>query len=147
MTKISKVKSCDLKEIASIESKRMKSILGEEFFSRIVDDPSYLFLKLEEDNIIGYALFSINGNESELYSIAVDSSYEGQGKGSELLEKGIEILKEKGIERIFLEVRESNIRANNLYTKNGFKYQRTRKGYYSNGEDAYCLCKEINDER
>ena len=44
----------------------------------------------------------------------------------------------------FLEVRISNLSAQRLYEKYGFKIAGTRKNYYAdNGEDAYIMIKEM----
>jgi ribosomal-protein-alanine N-acetyltransferase len=43
----------------------------------------------------------------------------------------------------FLEVRVSNMPAISLYKKLGFKVTRTIHGYYSDGEDAYVMSKEL----
>jgi cellulose biosynthesis protein BcsQ len=52
-------------------------------------------------------------------------------------------LKNQGIEKIFLEVRKSNIPAKSLYEKIGYKEISVRKKYYSDGEDAVVMAKEI----
>lgn len=46
-------------------------------------------------------------------------------------------------ESITLEVRENNTAAIHLYEKNGFMEVTKRKGYYSNGEDAYLMIKVL----
>ena len=49
----------------------------------------------------------------------------------------------KDVKKITLEVRASNIKGINFYTKNGFKQVGVRKKYYKNGEDALLLLKEF----
>ena len=51
--------------------------------------------------------------------------------------------KEAFCERISLEVRVSNERAQNLYRKYGFETISIRKNYYENAEDAYVMMKGI----
>ena len=61
-----------------------------------------------------------------------------------MLIQGLEkALLEKNIEKIFLEVRLSNLPAQNLYIKNGFNRINVRKSYYSDGEDAVVMAKEL----
>ena len=53
-----------------------------------------------------------------------------------------EILRRQGAERIFLEVRESNVPARNLYKSRDFAEMGIRKHYYSdNGENAIIMMK------
>jgi ribosomal protein S18 acetylase RimI-like enzyme len=54
-----------------------------------------------------------------------------------MLKKFITIAKYFNINRIILEVKESNKIAYNLYQKNGFKINRIRKQLYKNEEDAF----------
>ena len=65
------------------------------------------------------------------------------GIGFEIVNSALEILKNDGINKVFLEVRESNIPAINLYLKCGFKKINVRKKYYSNGENAVIFVKEF----
>jgi ribosomal-protein-alanine N-acetyltransferase len=51
--------------------------------------------------------------------------------------------KKAGISRMTLEVRKSNLTAQNLYRKYGFEAAGIRKAYYAdNGEDALIMWKE-----
>ena len=47
---------------------------------------------------------------------------------------------------ILLEVRKSNLKAQNFYTKHGFKEIFVRPKYYKNGEDALILRKELYED-
>ena len=49
----------------------------------------------------------------------------------------------QGYPNINLEVRVSNVKANCFISKFGFKNVAVRKRYYSNGEDAYLMIKEL----
>ena len=56
-------------------------------------------------------------------------------------------LERKGVEKLFLEVRESNAPARALYEKLGFSYLNKRVKYYKDPiEDALVMQKEINSE-
>ena len=49
---------------------------------------------------------------------------------------------ELGATSFSLEVRESNIKAQNLYLKSGYTKSGIRKGYYSDGENAIVMLYE-----
>ena len=68
-------------------------------------------------------------------------SYQRQGYGQKLFDKMVKDMKD--VKKITLEVRASNIKGINFYTKNGFKQVGVRKKYYKNGEDALLLLKEF----
>ena len=58
-----------------------------------------------------------------------------------------EIIKDaqaKKVRTITLEVRKNNEKAVNLYQKYGFKATLTKEKYYSNGDDALYMMKELD---
>lgn len=95
---------------------------------------------LSTHEVIGYAGVWIVAGEGDITNIAVDPSYRKQGIASGLLAKLFQICKDNNCTDITLEVRASNIAAQNLYKKFNFKEEGTRKKYYSdNGEDAIIM--------
>ena len=91
----------------------------------------------------GYALGSMVCGEAELYRIAVSAEFRRQGLGERLLASFIEKCREKGGEKIFLEVRSRNTPAISLYKKAGFEEISVRKGYYGD-DDAVIFAKILN---
>lgn len=90
----------------------------------------YLNLKLIENNqIIGFAICQTVLDEATLFNIAILPNYQGCGFGKLLLGELIFQLKEKGVQTLWLEVRESNP-ARFLYEKVGFNEVDIRKNYY-----------------
>ena len=90
----------------------------------------YLNLKLIENNqIIGFAICQTVLDEATLFNVAIVPSYQGNGLGKLLLNELIARLKEKGVQTLWLEVRESNP-ARFLYEKIGFNEVDIRKNYY-----------------
>ena len=59
------------------------------------------------------------------------------------MEYALEKSEELHYQNVNLEVRVSNVKAIALYQKFGFKNVSVRKRYYSNGEDAYLMIKEL----
>lgn len=90
----------------------------------------YLNLKLIENNqIIGFAICQTVLDEATLFNIGIVPSHQGNGLGKLLLNELIARLKEKGVQTLWLEVRESNP-ARFLYEKIGFNEVDIRKNYY-----------------
>lgn len=90
--------------------------------------------------VIGYAGAWIILDESHITNIAVEEAYRGQGIGRQLTEALIQYLSNLGASYATLEVRVSNIRAQNLYKSLGFVSVGKRKRYYEdNQEDAFLM--------
>ncbi len=93
--------------------------------------------------VVGYCGFWIAADEVHISTIAVDPGYREQGIGQLLLVTTIEQAVKLGAYIISLEVRVSNIAAQNLYHKYGFRVVGRRRRYYSdNREDALIMTVE-----
>ncbi|MBN6063714.1 ribosomal protein S18-alanine N-acetyltransferase [Aggregatibacter actinomycetemcomitans] len=91
----------------------------------------YLNLKIgEESRIDGFAICQTMLDEATLFNIAVDPQQQGLGLGRRLLSELMTQLKQKGILTLWLEVRESNKKAQTLYDSLGFNAVDIRKNYY-----------------
>ena len=93
--------------------------------------------------IAGYGGLTLGYDTADIDNIAVSESYRGGGMGGAMLEWLVAAAAERGMTRVFLEVRVSNSRAMALYLKHNFKgvYARTR--YYTDGEDCLVMARDI----
>ena len=95
---------------------------------------------LSTGEVVGFVGVWIIAGEGDITNIAVTPKYRKHGIASNLLIKLFEVCKTFNCGDITLEVRASNIPAQNLYKKFNFKEEGMRKGYYSdNGEDAIIM--------
>lgn len=98
------------------------------------------FVAREMHSTVGYAGMWVFLDEAHVTTIAVDPRYRRRRIGERLLVTLIDESFKRGACRITLEVRKSNVGAQNLYRKYGFKDIGIRKGYYSdNREDAIVM--------
>lgn len=105
------------------------------------DAAKYVTAKID-NQIIGYGGIWIILDEAHITNIAVHPEYRGIGVGDEIMEALIEICKIHHVSGMTLEVRKSNLRAQNLYRKYGFIEEGIRKKYYAdNQEDAVIMWK------
>ena len=97
---------------------------------------------LSTGEVVGFVGVWIIAGEGDITNIAVTPKYRKHGIASNLLIKLFEVCKTFNCEDITLEVRASNIPAQNLYKKLNFKEEGMRKGYYSdNNENAIIMWK------
>lgn len=129
MPQIFIVEECDFERLYEIEQ---QAHLVPWSFGTLKNNQGerYLNLKLVKDKrIIGFAICQIVLDEATLFNIAVEPAMQGKGLGKLLLNELIIQLKEKNIQTLWLEVRESNP-ARWLYEKQGFNEVDIRKNYY-----------------
>lgn len=101
------------------------------------------FAVKKNDKIVSVITCSVSFEEADLEGIVTLKEHKNKGYAKALIEHLIEFLKEKKVEKLFLEVREGNLSAINLYKKVGFNQISIRKKYYQNGENALIMVKEI----
>ncbi len=89
-------------------------------------------------NPIAFINFWTVEDEAHIANFAVSPAYRNRSVGKYLLAKSLALIRKLGGKHVFLEVRVSNIPAQNLYRQFGFKIASIRKRYYTdNREDAY----------
>ena len=99
-----------------------------------------LWMMERDGEVIGYCGMWVLFEEAHITNIAIHPDYRGQGSGKELLLAAMEHAASFGAEMMTLEVRETNLVAQNMYAKFDFLQQGFRKKYYSDtGEGALLL--------
>ena len=139
----------DVKQVAALEAATFPRPWSEDSFRREVEENKVArYLVLERDGrILGYAGAWVVLDECHITNIAVAEETRGQGYGRRLMESLMQYVSSLGAAWADLEVRVSNIRAQNLYQSLGFISIGKRKRYYEdNGEDAYLMvCEHMPD--
>ena len=107
----------------------------------LADRQKHLVLAaVEEGQVVAYLAASGVGAEWELENIIVAADRTRRGIARALLEEFVERLRREGVQRIHLEVRESNHAARALYASLAFTETGRRAQYYASpAEDAVLL--------
>lgn len=91
----------------------------------------------QQTALVAYLAFSLIEDEMEILNLAVHPECRRQGLAETLLETAFDMCREKGINKSFLDVKESNVPALALYRKFGYSQYGVRKKYYPDTkEDA-----------
>lgn len=139
--KIRKFELNDLNQILSIENISFdKPYNSETFIIYHSEEPNGFMVLTEKDKIIGY-IIATSKNSGRIISIAILPKYRGKGLGVKLMKTGLNYLKKKGKNIATLEVAKSNKKAQNFYSKFGFKVVRELKGYYENEDGLLMVCR------
>lgn len=123
----------DVLSVCEIEKQSFSDPWGEDSFEfSIKSESDYCIVALDEQagRVVGYALLRCSFDVADLINIAVDRDYRRHGIGSALVSYLMKFGDTEGITDCFLEVRENNIPAIELYKKMGFEIKGIRKNYY-----------------
>ncbi len=94
--------------------------------------------------VLGYVIALVVLDEAEIANIAVSASARCRGIGGQLLDAMVADLVQQAVQKVYLEVRESNVAARALYESRDFREVGRRRGYYRQpSEDALVLKREI----
>jgi ribosomal-protein-alanine N-acetyltransferase len=145
-TQVRKMRAEDVDAVVAIETESFSSPWRRETFLELIDRPTAELLVMEHivEGVIGYAVLWCILDQGELANVAIAPRMRGLGLGRALLGRVLDVGRERGVETVFLEVRESNARALGLYQRFGFAEVGHRRGYYDHPkEDARILMAKL----
>lgn len=132
----------DIDEVYEIESKTYSTSWSKKILTHeVVENKHAYYVVIEyDDKIVGFAGMWVVFDDAQVTNIAITPPYQGRKLGEKLFRYMLESAVVLGVERLSLEVRVSNIVAQNMYRKFGLVPGGIRKGYYSdNNEDAIVM--------
>ena len=132
----------DIENVLKVENDCFSTPWSRDSFVReLVENKIALYLVAKIENIaVGYIGVWKILNEGHITNVAVRSDYRGKGIATRLISELLSLCEEDGIDAFTLEVRRSNIVAQNLYKKFQFAGCGFRKGYYQDTkEDAIIM--------
>jgi [ribosomal protein S18]-alanine N-acetyltransferase len=99
------------------------------------DDPAHFLCACQGQHISGFIVGRVLLDEGEILNLAVKPQLRRNGSGSVLVQALLEVFWREHKQRVFLEVRESNIAAIALYKRMGFQEIGKRTKYYQEPEE------------
>lgn len=103
---------------------------------RVLTGAHLLVCLADEEKVVGFVSARALFGEAEIFDLCVLRDKRRRGIGRALLRRLLDLLREEGVQEVFLEVRASNEGAQALYRSLGFSSSGSRRRYYADGEDA-----------
>jgi ribosomal-protein-alanine N-acetyltransferase len=116
-------------------------------FSDCLDANYGCWVMEREHDVLGHGILNVAAGECHLLNVCVRAENQRSGLGRRMVEHLLVQAAKQEAERIYLEVRPSNLIAYKLYMSMGFTEVGVRKGYYpaeSGREDALVLTRELS---
>ena len=101
------------------------------------------FGEIIKNKLVAFVGVTVSIDTCDIEDVLVDIDYRRQGLSKNLINHVLDELKTQNIQKVFLEVRERNIPAIELYEGLGFSKISIRKNYYFDGENALVYLKEL----
>jgi [ribosomal protein S18]-alanine N-acetyltransferase len=138
-----------LAEIVAIEKAAFSDPWSMRSFREALDHPAVYFACARSiaGEVRGYVVSWFAADQGEIANLAVAPEGWGSGIGRALLNAAVSEARLRGVETVFLEVRDSNQRARRLYQSSGFEEVTRRREYYRRPvEDAIVLRRTLRQD-
>lgn len=123
--------SADLPAVVAIENASYSMPWGESTFRALLRRGDADLIVAEMGiTIVGYAVWWHTLDQGELGNVAVEAEHRRHGIGARLVQESVLRATKRQVRELFLEVRQSNRGARELYTRIGFQPVGVRRGYY-----------------
>jgi len=150
--KIRWLTTLDLPKVLEIERDSFPEPWRRKIFEFILkQEDSYLTVAERNSQVVGYIITVIENKVDwtnlrrvkigHIINLAVEGKQRRRGIGSMLVNHILKELRKRTVEKVYLEVNESNIAAQKLYSTFNFKVEKRIRMYYQNMEDAYMMSK------
>jgi ribosomal-protein-alanine N-acetyltransferase len=139
------IRKMTLEDIAAVIDLDQKSFSlpwpERSFRFEVTDNPASRCWVAELDGkVVGMIVVWLLVDEAHVATLATHPDFRRQGVAKRLLSHGLLHLIEEGAQSSFLEVRESNLAAREMYRKFGYEEAGRRRRYYrDNDEDAILM--------
>jgi ribosomal-protein-alanine N-acetyltransferase len=145
---IRRARPTDIPEIMAIERECFVEPWDEEVFVQTLEwTPFHFFVALAGGRLRGFIVGCMETTGPATYghisNLGVTGEYRGRGLGRILVSRLEQQFIVDGAEGVLLEVRVSNTGAQEFYRRLAYQEAFLLSGYYSNGEDALVMMKEI----
>jgi len=131
------MRTSDVEVVVGIETEAFSSPWKSETFAGLLgrDTVELIVMADEKEGVIGYAVLWCILDQGELANVALTPGHRGVGLGSHLLRHVLRMAAERGVRKLFLEVRASNQQALDLYDRFHFVEVGLRRGYYNDPQE------------
>ena len=138
----------DLEAVHRIERSSYPKPWSMNFFRLMANmNPELFIVATVDEELVGYTVGEVDarrngGKVGHVMNVAVDSRHRHRGVGTMLMEELEARFLRLGATAAYLEVRESNLDAQRLYSHRGYVYLRKVEGYYGD-EDGLVMTKAL----
>ncbi len=116
-------------------------------FSYLLNEPNCLSYRAVTPNeqMVGFIFVMVDeAGAGHITTIGVAPEHRRRGLADKLLRRAEEALRKRSVNTVMLEVRVSNVSAQNLYRKFNYSIAQRLLRYYNNGEDGFLMVKSLH---
>lgn len=131
MMLVEPIKKEHLSQIANIEKLCFSDPWSENALELLLKENCVSFAVTDGESVLAYGGMMTVLDEGHVLNIATHPDYRKRGFAREIMHSFYNVAEQKGLSVMFLEVREHNMAARNLYLSEGWKELGVLKNHYS----------------
>ncbi len=143
MLTIKQIKEKDIDLCYELDSETISLWSKKQWIDEFKKEGVNVFGLLLSDFVIGICVFQIVVDEAQISFFVVDQKYRKKGFGSLLMLYLIKQCEELSVNKLFLEVSNTNLTADKFYSRFDFSTVGIRRNYYKDGSDALLKEKKL----
>ena len=143
MISIKEINENDIDLCYELDSKTISLWSKKQWANEFKKEGTKIFGLLLENLVIGICVYQVVIDEVQINYFVVNQNFRKRGFGSYLMSYLIKRCKKLNINKLLLEVSQSNITAENFYNRFDFSTVGIRKNYYKDGSDAILKEKKL----
>ena len=143
MISIKQIKEKDIDLCYELDSNSISLWSKNQWCDEFKKEGIKVFGLLVANLVIGICVFQVVLDEAQINYFVVNQKYRKKGFGSYLMSYLIKRCKKLNLNKILLEVSQSNISAEKFYNRFDFSTVGIRKSYYKDGSDALLKEKQL----
>ena len=146
MISIQEINEKDIDLCYALDSKTISLWSKKQWTEELKKEGIKVFGLLFSNFIIGLCVFHVVLDEAQINFFVVDQKYREKGFGSYLMSYLIKKCEKLNLNKLFLEVSNTNVKAERFYNKFDFNTVGIRRNYYKDGSDALIKEKKLTSK-
>ena len=143
MISIKKINEKDVDLCYELDSNTISLWSKKQWANELKKEGIKVFGLLFSNFVIGICVIQVVLDEAHINFFAVNIKYRKKGFGTHLMKYLIKECKKLNINKLFLEVSQTNFTAEKFYSRFDFSTVGIRKNYYKDGSDAILKVKKL----
>ena len=143
MISIKQINKKDIDLCYELDSNTISLWSKEQWTNEFKKEGTKIFGLLITNLVIGICVFQIVLDEAQINYFVINQKFRKRGFGSFLMCFLIKQCEKLNINKLFLEVSQSNVSAEKFYSRFNFSTVGIRRNYYKNGSDALLKEKKL----
>ncbi len=131
----------DMPEVLNIEQGSFEFAWSEDDFVNCLRQRNCIGMVAEHDEqVVAFMIYELHKSRLHVINFAVHGEFQRRGVGTQMLQKLVAKLSQQRRNKILLEVRETNLKAQLFFRQNGFRAVSVLRDFYEDTtEDAYLM--------